>query len=338
MKKVLCIPTKKHIDYVFSKETLEELKNRFDVTFNPLDRDYASKEVAAKIKGFDALITGWGSPVLTAEVFENADKLRIIVHSAGSIKSRIPREVVERYVLPRGIRVCNAPKAIAYNVAETTIGLLIMLGHRLFDHVMYVRESGAWQDPSILREVLTINGSTIGIVGASTVGREVIRLLKPFEAKILVYDPYLPDSEAEKLDVEKTSLEELFRRSDFVSVHAPMTEETYHMIGEPQLKLLHDGAVLVNTSRGKVIDQEALVEECKKGKIFVALDVTDPEPLPADSPLRKLKNVIITPHIAGTGRYGAKKIGEMTLKALIDFFDGREIENEVDLSKYDILA
>ena len=147
-----------------------------------------------------------------------------------------------------------------------------------------------------------------------------------------------PDSEAEKLDVEKTSLEELFRRSDFVSVHAPMTEETYRMIGEPQLKLLHDGAVLVNTSRGKIIDQEALVEECKKGKIFVALDVTDPEPLPADSPLRKLKNVIITPHIAGTGRYGAKKIGEMTLKALIDFFDGREIENEVDLSKYDILA
>ena len=338
-KKILCIPTTKHLDYVFSDETLERLKSLFDVTFNNLDRDYTSEEVASKIKGFDGLITGWGSPPLTEEVFENADRLKIIVHSAGSVKaSLLSRKVVEKYIIPRGICVCNAPKAIAYNVAEVTLGLMIMVGHRLFDHALNVRKRLIWRDDSIPREVKTINGSIIGIVGASTVGREVIRLLKPFDCRILVYDPYLSDDEARRLSVEKASLERLFEESDFVSVHAPLTEETVHMIGRKHFRLLRDGAVFINTSRGKIIDQDALIEECKKGRFLVALDVTDPEPLPKDSPLRRLRNVIVTPHIAGNGYYGAKKIGEMTLQALEDFFAGREVKNRVDFTRYDILA
>jgi len=110
------------------------------------------------------------------------------------------------------------------------------------------------------------------------------------------------------------------------------------MIGRKHFRLLRDGAVFINTSRGKIINQDALIEECKKGRFLVALDVTDPEPLPKDSPLRRLRNVIVTPHIAGNGYYGAKKIGEMTLQALEDFFAGREVKNRVDFTRYDILA
>jgi len=338
-KRILCIPTNEHIKYVFTNETLKRLKNLFDVTFNDLGRNYTSQELASKIKGFDGLITGWGSPPLTEEVFENADRLKIIAHSAGSVKAGLlPRNVVEKYIIPRSICVCNAPKAIAYNVAEVTLGLMITVGHRLFDHALNVRERLIWHDRSIPREVKTINGSIIGIVGASTVGREVIRLLKPFDCRILVYDPYLSDEEAQRLDVEKTSLESLFKESDFISVHAPLTEETLRMIGQKHFKLLQDGAVFINTSRGKVLDQEALIKECKTGRILVALDVTDPEPLPKDSPLRRLKNVIITPHVAGNGYYGAKKIGEMTLQALEDFFAGREVKNRVDFKRYNVLA
>ena len=338
-KKILCIPTSRHLDYVFSHETLERLKNLFDVTFNDLDRDYTSEEVAYRIKGFDGLITGWGSSPLTEEVFENADRLKIIVHSAGSVKaSLLSKRVVEKYIIPRGICVCNAPKAIAYNVAETTLGLMIMVAHRLFDHALNVRERLGWRDPCIPRDFKTINGSTVGIVGASTVGREVIRLLKPFDCRVLVYDPYLSEEEAERLGVEKTSLERLFEESDFVSVHAPLTEETVHMIGRRHFRLLRDGAVFINTSRGKIIDQDALIEECRKERFLVALDVTDPEPLPKDSPLRRFRNVIVTPHVAGNGYYGAKKIGEMTLQALEDFFAGREVKNRVDFTRYEILA
>lgn len=338
-KRILCIPTSEHIEYVFSDKTLERLKTLFDVTFNDLGRNYTSEELASKIKGFDGLITGWGSPPLTEEVFENADRLRIIAHSAGSVKAKLlPKKVVEKYIIPRNICVCNAPKAIAYNVAEVALGLMIVVGHRLFDHALNVRERLIWRDRSIPREVKTINGSIIGIVGASTVGREVIRLLKPFDCRIRVYDPYLSDEEAQQLGVEKTSLEDLFKKSDFVSVHAPLTEETVHMIRREHFKLLKDGAVFINTSRGKIIDQEALLEECKTGRILVALDVTDPEPLPKDSSLRRLKNVIITPHVAGNGYYGAKKIGEMTLQALEDFFAGREVKNRVDFKRYKVLA
>jgi len=336
--RVLCIPTSKHVEYVFSKENLHRLETMFDVAFNDLDRDFSSREVAGKIEGFDALITGWGSPPLTQDVFENADRLMIIAHSAGSVKYMLSKEVLQRYVIPRKICVCNAPKAIAYNVAETTMGLLIMASRRLVDHIVNIRERPVWHSPEIPRSVRSLNSSTIGIVGASTVGREVIRLLQPFNAKILVYDPYLTDWEAGRLNVEKTSLEDLFRRSDYVSVHAPMTEETYHMINERHLILLRDGAVLINTSRGKLINHEDLIKECKSGRILVALDVTDPEPLPPDSPLRKLKNVMITPHVAGLGSYGAQKIGEMTLQALEDFFSGNKVSSAIDFEKYDILA
>ncbi len=337
-KRVLCLPTSEHIEYVFTVQTLERLRTLFDVAFNDLSRNYSSGEVASRIKGFDALITGWGSPPLTESVFEKADHLKIIAHSAGSVKGLLSRNVVQRYIVPRGICVCNAPGAIAFNVAETTLGLLIMTSRRLLDHAINVRERLMWHDSGIPREVRTINGSTIGIVGASTVGREVIRFLKPFDCRILVYDPYLSDEEDNGLMVEKTSLENLFEQSDFVSIHAPMTEETYHMINERHLGLLRDGAVLVNTSRGEVIDQEALIRECETGRILVALDVTDPEPLPRDSPLRKLKNVVITPHVAGRGLYGTKKIGEMTLQGLEDFFAGREVKDSIDFGRYDILA
>ena len=337
-KKVLCIPTSEHIEYVFSDETLRRLKDTFKVTSNDLDRNYTSDELAARIKGFDALITGWGSPQLTEAVFENADRLRIIAHSAGSVKAILSKDVVQRHIVPREICVCNAPKAIAYNVAEATLGLLIMTGRRLLDHATNVRDKLIWSDPEIPRGVKTINGATIGIVGASTVGREVIRLLKPFDSRTLVYDPYLSEEEAENLGVEKASLEELFERSDFVSIHAPLTGETLHMIDRRLLRLLRDGAILVNTSRGGVIDPEALIEECATGRILAALDVTEPEPLPSDSPLRKFGNVIVTPHVAGHGLYGARKIGEMTLQALEDFFAGREVENRVVMRLYDISA
>jgi len=327
-----------HMEYVFTEPALNTLKQNFNVEFNDISRDYTSDEVATRIRGFDALITGWGSPVLTSEVFENSDILKIIVHSAGSVKYMLSSDVIQRFIIPRKICVCNAPGAIACNVAETTLGLLIMMSHRLFEYAESIKKKALWRDPSIPREVKTVNGSTIGIVGVSTVGKEVIRLLRPFDASILVYDPYLPDSEAKRLRVKKTSLENLFSQSDIVTIHAPLTDETYHMINGNLLKLLRDEAILVNTSRGKVIDQEALIKETKTRRILVCLDVMDSEPLPPDSPIRGLKNVFITPHIAGMGEYGIKKIGEVTLQALVDFFAGRKVKNKVDLEKYDILG
>ncbi len=336
--KVLYIPTVSHTERVFKKETFQRMLERFDVKVNGTNNNYITEQVAEEIKGFDALVTGWGTPPLSEAVFENADKLKIIAHSAGSVKAFLRAEVVEKYIIPGNICVFSANGAIALNVAESTIGLMIMVSRRFMDHALFIRQTDGWRDPNTPSNGVYLMGSTVGIVSASKVGRYVIELLKPFKVKILVYDPYLSDWEAGRLGVYKTELDDLFAKSDFVTLHAPSIPQTYHIVGERQLKLLRDGAVLINTSRGSVIDHSALYAEAKTGRILVALDVTDPEPLPPDNPLRKLQNVILTPHISGAGHYGYFMIGTTTLQALEDFFAGKPVDGAVDFSKYDLLA
>src|SRR5262249_38303951 len=152
-------------------------------------------------------------------------------------------------------------------------------------------------DPAVPHGGRYLRGAVVGLVSASTVGREVIRLLQPFDVTILLYDPYLTDADVRSLGVTKGSLDELFGRSEIVSLHAPSIPATRHMIGAEQLRRLRDGALLINTSRGSVIDHDALVAEARAGRIRVLLDVTDPEPLPLDHPLRALPNVQLTPHV-----------------------------------------
>jgi len=336
--RVLYIPTESHTKKVFRPDTFQRLRSIFEeVKVNETGRNYTSEQLAEEISGYDALVTGWGSPKITPQVMENADRLKIIAHSAGSVRALLG-EVVERYIIPRGICVYHSRHAIAYNVAEHTIGLMILCCRRIMDHALAFRERGVWRDPNIPSNGQFLRGSTVGVVSASAVGREVMKLLKPFDVRILVYDPYLSDYDAGALGVERVSLEELFARSDIVTVHAPSLPETWGMINEKHLKLLRDGAVLINTARGRIIDHDALLEECRKGRISVGLDVTDPEPLPSDSPFRNLPNVIITPHMAGAGFYGYFKIGEMTLQALLDFFTGKTPIGAIDPSEFARLA
>ena len=335
--KILYIPTVSHTQKVFRDETFQRLMDQFDVKVNDAETNYTSEQLAEEIGGFDGLITGWGTPNLTEAVLENADKLRIVAHSAGSIK-RLVGAVLDKYIIPRNICVFSANVAIAYNVAEATIGMLIMMGRRIVDHALIIRETGKWKKPGLPSSGVYLTGSTVGIVSASKVGRIVIDLLKPFKVKTLVYDPYLSDWEPGRLGVEKVELDDLFARSDFVSLHAPSIPETNKMVGAKQLRALRDGAVLVNTSRGSVLDHDALLEELQSGRISAALDVTTPEPLPPDSPLRKLTNCVITPHMSGSGDYGYHLIGTNTLQALEDFFAGKPVEGAANLSSFTILA
>jgi phosphoglycerate dehydrogenase-like enzyme len=247
--KVLYLPTPSHTKKVFTKETFQRLMEHFDVTLNEAEVNYTTEQVAQKVRRFEGLVTGWGNPPLTEKVFENADRLRIIAHSAGSVKWMLPEDVIRKYVIPRGICIFSANQAIAYNVAESTIGLLIMTSRRFLYHALAIREKGVWRDPSIPQNGQFLMGSTVGIVAASKVGREVIRLLKPFDVEILVCDPYLSEWEAERLGVRKADLDDLFSNCDFVTIHAPLTPETRGMIGARQLKHLKDGAVLVTTLR-----------------------------------------------------------------------------------------
>ena len=271
-----------------------------------------------------------------AEAVERACGHHPLIHP--DYQGLVPREIVDTYVVPRGLTVFSANRAIALNVAEYTVGVMIMVPRRFVEQTTAIRTSDAWRDPNLAPNALYLRGATVGLVSASTVARELIPLLRPFDVRILVYDPYLSDRDAGRLDVEKVELEALFERSDIVSLHAPSIPETRHMIGARQLACLRDGALLINSSRGSVLDHDALLKEAETGRIRVVLDVTEPEPLPADHPLRPLPNVYLTPHMSGTGAYGYFKIGDMTLEALEACFAERPVLGAVDWSRYELLA
>jgi phosphoglycerate dehydrogenase-like enzyme len=271
-------------------------------------------ELLALLPGATAIITSWDVARLDREVVEHAPDLRALAHMGGSV-----RRVVSDAVWDAGIRVTSAAPALGQDVAETTIGLIIVGIKRVWPLAQHVREGG-WREtpwwPS--RE---LRGKVVGIVGGGNIGRHVIRLLAPLEPRMVVYDPYLPEAEAARLGVEKAELDDLLRRADVVTLHAPSLPETERMIDARRLALMKDDALIVNTARGSLFDQQALVAELGKGRFFAFLDVTDPEPPAPDSPLRRLPNVVVTPHLAGCIE-NCTRMGEMAVEELRRFFAG----------------
>jgi len=252
-------------------------------------------EVAEALAEAEVLFTCWGATPLTAEVLAAAPRLRAVVHAAGSVKHHITDACWER-----GIAVTSAAGANALPVAEFTIAAILFANKRVLhsaDRYRALRTEHDW--------LAELDGSgnyrrTIGIIGASRIGRRVIELLRPFDLDVLLYDPYVDEAEADRLGVRLSSLDELCANSSVVSVHAPQLPETRHLIGAAQLSAMAAGTTLINTSRGSLVDEDALLPELVSGRLHAVLDVTDPELPPAGSPLYELPNVLLTPHVAGS--------------------------------------
>ncbi len=330
--KILVLPGPTLYRRLFNDEVDARLRALSDVTFNERDENWTSERLTAEIGQFDGLVTCWGSPRITPQVLDAATNLRVIAHSAGSVKSIIGEDV-----LRRGIRVSSASMAMAPAVAEFSL-ILTFLGLRpvhTFDAHM---RRGEWDLLDAFGVGLEIASATIGVVGAGMVGRLYIEKARALGATVCVADPYLPEETAAALGVAKLDLDELFRDCPIVVIHAPTTPETHHMIGARQLALLQDGGFLINTARSWVVDQDALLAELQTGRIRAALDVFDREPLPPDHPYRSLPNVILTPHIAGGTLQTRNRQGECAVTDLENVFAGRPMQYEVTLDRYPILA
>jgi phosphoglycerate dehydrogenase-like enzyme len=266
---------------------------------------------AARLGSAEVLFTHWGCPPLTAEALERMPALRAVVHAAGSVKHHVTEAVWQR-----GISVSTAAEANARPVAEYTLAAILFANKRVLDSAREYRQRRGRAGLHPYRPGLGNYRRTIGIVGASRTGRQVIGLLGPFDFTVLVHDPYLSAADAAELGAVTAGLDELVRRSDVVSIHAPQLPETRHMFDARRLGLLREDATLINTARGSLVDTEALTRELSAGRIHAVLDVTDPEVLPAGSPLYELPNVLLTPHIAGSlgnelGRMADAAIAEL---------------------------
>jgi phosphoglycerate dehydrogenase-like enzyme len=310
-------------DRIFSSECWERLNSLGEVVMAARGDDLTAEAVRDALAGARVCITGWGTPALNAQTLSRANSLGLMAHSAGTVKP-----LVSDALWDRGIRVTSGANAAAGDVAWTTVAMMVLARKNVFLLREHLREGKWGQLPGWPGGELY--GSVIGIVGASHVGRQVMRILDGVGARILLYDPCVASEEAGRLGADKLeSLESLIRDSDIVSVHAPSLPETRHMFNAANLALLRDGSVFINTARGALVDEQALIEVLRTRRVFACIDVTDPEPPAPDSPLRTLPNVLLTPHLAGMVGSGLKQLGEAVTEEVRRFLAGEPLVNEV---------
>lgn len=341
MKKVVSLPPRTHVDWMFLPEVWGRLCAEYDVWQNPEPRHLAPEAAAERIRECDAVITGWGARPFSPELLAAAPNLRIVVHIAGSPRGLFADQTIHDTVISRGLTIYSGADNFARNVAEATIGLMILATRQWPIHQSAFKarqQTGTAPPPLPANNAQYLTGARVGLVSASKVARQVVPFLRAFDCTILVHDPYLTVEAARDLGVKLATLDELFSTCDIVSLHAPDLPATRGMIGANLLAKLRDGAAFINTSRGTVLDQDALLRECQTGRIFAALDVTEPEPLPGDSPFWDLPNVLLLPHVAGQGRAGYTGIGHGALQALNDVFAGRPVTGAVPLDRWETVA
>jgi phosphoglycerate dehydrogenase-like enzyme len=293
----------------------------------PLD-DFSTPRAREILRDTEILVTGWGCPFISGDVVAAAPRLKLIAHAAGTVKYHIDPAVFEA-----GIAVTNSVAANAVPVAEFTLAMIILANKRAFAFRALYRADPSRATSNALMDTAVGNyRRTIGIVGASHIGRRVIGLLAPFDYKILLYDPHVGADDPIAGRAELVGLDEVLVRSDIVSLHAPSLPSTRQMIGAREMGLMRDGATLINTARGALVDEAALIAELESGRISAVIDVTDPEIPPPESALFRLPNVFLTPHIAGAIGSERSRLGNLVVEEIERFIAGRPLHHRVEPS------
>ena len=282
-----------------------------------------SPELRSRVANADVLVTTWHSPFLTREMLGDEPRVKLIAHSGGEVKSRVAEEIFEM------VTITNAAEPMARGVAEMAAGLMLSLVRRIPEYAGEMR-NGVIRTNEQVSEGETLFGRRVGIVGFGRIGRAVVKLLTPFGVNLVVSDPYAKADEVAAWGATVVPLDELVSTCSIVVLCAALTPESRGMFDKRRLSLLRDGSYLINVARGGLIDMEALLEELRKGRVTVALDVTDPlEPLPADHELRQLPNVTLTPHIAAGGIEMRREMGAIAVDEVVRFATGLEPVNRV---------
>ncbi len=314
--------------FVFDEAALSRLGELCEVLSDEPLHDFTDAAARAVLHDTEILVTGWGCPFISREVVAAAPRLKLIAHAAGTVKYHLDPVVFEA-----GIAVTNAVAANAVPVAEYTLAMIILANKQALQFRDLYREDRTRGTSYALMDTPIGNyRRTVGIVGASHIGRRVVELLRPFDFTVLLYDPHVRPGDEICRHAELVDLDELIARSDVVSLHAPSLPSTRHMIGRRELGLMRNGATLINTARGALVDEAALVAELETGRVSAVIDVTDPEIPAPDSPLFTLPNVVLTPHIAGAVGSERSRLGNLMVEEIERFAAGRPLHHQVQPS------
>lgn len=331
MKNVVVLVNKERRETVFSQKYYDMLSKLGNLKIYDKD-DFLDKNYYVNfVKDANVIITSWDSPVIDGDILNACPNLLGVVHAAGSIKPILSAEFIDKK-----IRIANSAVAIGEGVAETALGFLIS-ACKGFYALNKNTSNGLWQEgaSSIVKDFYDLK---IGVISGGFVGRHIVKLLKNFHVEIYMYDPILTSNQIEEIGAIKVDLNTLMSTCDAITVHAPSIPATDNMINAENLKLLKDGAILVNTARGSVINELDLISELKTGRIFACIDVTNPEPPTVDNELRRLDNCVLTPHIAGAYTNGLKRVALHACEETARLINGEKMKAEVDLSKLSTLA
>ena len=293
MKSLISLPRGATFETFFDKDNIALAESLGEAVWNDGSRHLTCDEVAERIADCENYVTLWGSPRLDEDILRHAPKLKLLTHLGGTVVPFVSDAMWER-----GIKVISANEYFAESVAEGTLAYILCALRDIPKYADELKNQKKWKSSSSYTAGLM--GKTVGLVSYGSIAKHIVRILSQFQVQIMVYDVKpLPSEDVEKYRLKQASLEEIFSTCDIVSLHTPLFEATYHLIGRELLGAIKDGALFVNTSRGSVVDQRALEVELAKGRFRAVLDVYEKEPPESDNPLFDLPNVMMIPHMAG---------------------------------------
>lgn len=295
-------------DRIYGPDERADIEQLVDIYAPPQSRESVAADPSV-LRDAQVILSGWGMAVMDEAFLAAAPNLRAVFYGAGSIK-----KIVTDAFWERDIRITTAASANAVPVMEYTLSQILFCLKRGWQHVRDIREAGRYSGKL---PVAGGYGSTVGIISLGLIGRGVCKLLRPFDVRIIAYDPHVSQDTAAELGVELCALDELFARADVVSLHAPWLKETVGMITGAHFAAMRPNTAFINTARGAIVREAEMIAVLQdRPDLCAVLDVTYPEPPEPGSPLYTLPNVVLTPHIAGSMDNECRRMGRTMVDEL----------------------
>jgi len=327
--------TKKNWLTVYNHATRDELNTMLDFDETLISETPDKQVVMKSLRDAEVVLSAWGAVPYDMDVLDQCPNLKIIFYAAGTVTYFVTEEL-----LKRKIRIGTASHINARPVAEFTLGIILTALKNVpqFNAELKAGKKEAWKRFDGLTYRGGYYGKKIGLIGLGNISKLLIQLLKPFDFEVFVCSEHLTPELARTYGVTSATLESIMEKCEVISIHVADLDKNQNLINRNNLKLLKENAILINTARGRPINEPDLVTRLKEGNIWAYLDVSHPEPPEDDHPFYSLENCYLTPHIAGSAGSEVERMGMYCLRELKNWIDGKPLENEFDFSKLDIRA